>query len=84
MLTKYFKMTACRKYIVPFTLYLIILPKKYTHGIFAARRALVPTQEKKLVAGRAIAPTQEKNCPTISGKETTGHHAQTLKLSFLQ
>ena len=63
-------MTACRKYIVPFTLYLIILPKKYTHGIFAARRT--------------IAPTQEKNCPTISGKETTGHHAQTLKLSFLQ
>ena len=28
-------------------LYLFILPKRYAHGMFAAGRALVPTQEKK-------------------------------------
>ena len=29
-------------------LYLFILPKRYAHGMFAAGRALVPTQEKKI------------------------------------
>ena len=28
-------------------LYLLILPKRYAHGMFAAGRAFVPTQEEK-------------------------------------
>ena len=32
--------------VVPFTLYLIILLKRYANDIFAAGRAIVPAQEK--------------------------------------
>ena len=28
-------------------LYLLILPKRYAHGMFTAGRAFAPTQEKK-------------------------------------
>ena len=40
-------MIVYRMYIVPFTLHLFILLKRYAHGIFAAGRVIVPTQEKK-------------------------------------
>ena len=63
-------MIVYRIYAVPLTLHLIISPKRWANGIFTA--------------GRAIVPTQEKNCPTISGKESTAHHTQALKLNFLQ
>ena len=33
------------------------------------------------VAGGLLCSHKKENCPTISGKETTVHHAQTLKLS---
>ena len=43
-------MIVYKMYIVPFTLYLIVLLNRYVHGIFADARTFLPTQEKKDLA----------------------------------
>ena len=44
---RYLVFIVYRMYIITFMLYLLILPKRYAHGMFAAGRAFVPTQGKK-------------------------------------
>ena len=69
-------------YIVPFTFYLIVLLKICPRDFPPWASPCAHTRKKNRHC--TIVSAQEKNCPTISGKETTAHHTQDLKLSFLQ
>ena len=75
-------MIVYRMYIVPFTFYLIVLLKICPRDFRPWAGPCARTRKK--IRRYAIVSAQEENCPIISGKETTAHHAQALKLSLLQ